>query len=86
MFCSSATNKEGKSCTDSTTAVIPTLFDVEPRKEKGIVMWVYEEKHLEINEYARRKETDFRHGFFKYIIECISGVPRENQNKIPNST
>lgn len=37
-FCSSATNKGSKSCTDSTPAVIPTLFDVEPRKESGIVM------------------------------------------------
>lgn len=38
MFCSSATNEESKSSTDGTPAVIPTLFDVEPRKESGIVM------------------------------------------------
>lgn len=79
-------NEESKSSTDSTPAVIPTLFDVEPRKERGIVMGRYEEKHLEINEYARRRKIDFRHGFCKYIIECISGVPRETQNKIPDST
>lgn len=86
MFCSSATNKESEPSTDSTPAVIPTLFDVEPRKERGTVMWVYEEKHLEINECARRKnKTDFIHGvffFFKSIIEYIFGVPGENQNKI----
>lgn len=52
MFCSSARSRESKSCTDSTS----TLFDVEPRKQSGIVTRVYEEKHLEINEYARREK------------------------------
>lgn len=80
LFCK---NKESKSSTDSTPAVIPTLFDVEPRKERGIVMGVYEEKHLEINEYARRK-IDFRHGFFKHIIECLSlGSQRRPKIKFP---
>lgn len=36
MFCSSARNKESKS--DSTPAVIPTPFDVEPRKKSGVEM------------------------------------------------
>lgn len=70
MFCSSATNKGSNSSLDSTPAVIPPLFDVEPREERGTVMRVYEEKHLGINEYARRKhKIDFIHGFFKSIIE-----------------
>lgn len=38
MFCSSARNKESKSCPDSTPAVIPTPFDVEPRKKSGVEM------------------------------------------------
>lgn len=54
MFCSSATNKGSSSSPDITPAVIPTLFDVEPREERGTVMRVYKEKHLGINEYARR--------------------------------
>lgn len=46
MFCSSATNKGSNSSLDSTPAVIPPLFDVEPREERGTVMRVYEEKAL----------------------------------------